>query len=236
MPGKVSVDLQKKVKYLDENMSRVHVLRQRLNYLLPFKLINKFSDAPRIDSILEIGTGSGFFLLECRRKFPNIDLWGLEYDPRLLQAARKKVPDCTIVNANAEEFELSKKFDLILSFQVIEHLYQPELMLNQVKKHLKPNGLFILTTPNLDGWGAKLMKSKWGGYRADHVSLKGADEWTSLIESQGFESRFTGTTFFSGIPVFRKFPLGLINWTLLLFFGALRWRKGEAYIGAFELS
>ena len=235
MSKKVSVNLESDIKYLDEDMSRMNVFRRSLNFLLPFRLIKKFSNVGRIDSLLEIGTGSGFFLLECRKKLPHVELYGLEYDPRLLEVTTRKVPDCTLINGNAEEFHFSTKFDVIVSFQVIEHLYQPELMLSQVKKHLKPNGLFIVSTPNLDGLGAKLMKTKWGGYRDDHVTLKGARDWEYLITSQGFESKFSGTTFFSGIPIFRKLPLGFINWALLLCFGALRWNWGEAYVGAYTL-
>ena len=164
MPKDVSVDLKGKIKYLDEDMSRMNVLRQSFNFLLPFRLIKKFSNVGRIDSLLEIGTGSGFFLLECTKKLPDAELYGLEYDPRLLEVTTKKVPDCTLINGNAEEFHFPKKFDIIVSFQVIEHLYQPELMLSQVKKHLKSNGLFIISTPNLDGLGAKFLKNKWGGF------------------------------------------------------------------------
>jgi len=185
--------------------------------------------------VLELGTGSGYFLLNCKKKFPYSDLYGVEYDPRLLAITKRKVPDCNLIEANVEEFNFTRTFDVIVSFQVIEHLYHPELMLKQVKKHLNKDGVFIVSSPNLDGLGAKIMKSKWGGYRHDHVSLKGADDWKSLIESHGFESQYSGTTFFSGIPIFRKLPFGLINWSLLLIFGALRWSKGEAYIGAFIL-
>ena len=234
MSKKVSVDLEKDVKYLDENTSMLHVFRQSLNFLLPLRLIKKFTNVNEIDSLLEIGVGSGFFLMECEKKLPHVELYGLEYDPRLLEAASKKVSKCILKNGNAEEFSFSKKFDVIVSFQVIEHLYNPGLMLNQVKNHLKPNGLFIVTTPNLNGLGAKLMGEKWGGYRDDHVNLKGADDWQHLIESHGFKSKFSGTSFFSGFPIFRKLPLGLINWALLLSFGALRWKLGEAYVGAYK--
>lgn len=50
--------------------------------------------------------------------------------------------------ANAETFELKKKFDVIFAGELIEHLSNPGLFLQQSKKHLKKNGLLILTTPN----------------------------------------------------------------------------------------
>ncbi len=49
--------------------------------------------------------------------------------------------------ANAENFELDMKFDTIVAGELIEHLSNPGLFLNQAKKHLKENGILIITTP-----------------------------------------------------------------------------------------
>ncbi|MEM3393038.1 MAG: class I SAM-dependent methyltransferase [Candidatus Bathyarchaeia archaeon] len=38
-------------------------------------------------------------------------------------------------------------FDLITCFETIEHLYNPELMINEAYRILKPNGVFIISTP-----------------------------------------------------------------------------------------
>jgi len=70
----------------------------------------------------------------------------------------------------------SKNFDVIVLFQVIEHLFEPDTMLQPVLNHLKPNGIFIFTTPNSDGLGARAMGEKWHGHRDDHVSFKGINE------------------------------------------------------------
>lgn len=50
--------------------------------------------------------------------------------------------------ANAETFELGREFDAIFAGELIEHLSNPGLFLQQSKKHLKENGLLIITTPN----------------------------------------------------------------------------------------
>ena len=59
------------------------------------------------------------------------------------------------------------------------------------------------------------------------------DEWLSLIERHGFERSFSGSTFFTGLPWFNKMPLVLVNWLMLMTFGALKWSKGESFVGAF---
>lgn len=52
------------------------------------------------------------------------------------------------VQANVETMELWKKFDVIVAWEIIEHLQNPWLFLWQCKKHLNKEGILIITTPN----------------------------------------------------------------------------------------
>jgi len=45
-------------------------------------------------------------------------------------------------------FDLERKFDIIVAGELIEHLENRGVFLENVKKHLKDNGIFFLTTPN----------------------------------------------------------------------------------------
>src|SRR5216683_6823005 len=49
---------------------------------------------------------------------------------------------------SAECFNLSEKFDTIVAGELIEHLANPGLFLQQACAHLKPGGRLVLTTPN----------------------------------------------------------------------------------------
>jgi len=49
---------------------------------------------------------------------------------------------------SAESFELPEKFDTIVAGELIEHLANPGLFLQQARKHLKPAGRLVLTTPH----------------------------------------------------------------------------------------
>jgi len=50
--------------------------------------------------------------------------------------------------AAAENFKFDKKFDIVFAGDLIEHLVNPGLFLDNVKTHLKPDGKLIITTPN----------------------------------------------------------------------------------------
>jgi 2-polyprenyl-3-methyl-5-hydroxy-6-metoxy-1,4-benzoquinol methylase len=53
--------------------------------------------------------------------------------------------------AAAEDFSFDIKFDVIFAGDLIEHLINPGLFLDNAKKYLKPNGKLIMTTPNTFG-------------------------------------------------------------------------------------
>ncbi|MDE3236497.1 MAG: class I SAM-dependent methyltransferase [Bacteroidota bacterium] len=233
--NKVTVDLQKPSFYAEAD-SKFYRFKRRLTYKSILRIIRKAFKKDQKFSLLEVGTGSGFFITFMEMEFPNARLTGIEYDPRLVGLTQKKVRNAEIMQGNAESFSFENiKFDIIVSFQVIEHLYYPEKMIECVKESLREGGLFVFTTPNLSGLGATIMKDKWHGYREDHVSLKGYDDWKVMLEKHGFDVIYTGSTFFSGIPFLNKFPLGFLNWGLLFTLGHLRWKKGESFIGVFKL-
>jgi len=47
-----------------------------------------------------------------------------------------------------EPISLNKKYDVIVAGELIEHIENTKIFLNNVKNHLAPEGLFFLTTPN----------------------------------------------------------------------------------------
>ncbi|MEW6089169.1 MAG: class I SAM-dependent methyltransferase [bacterium] len=221
----------------EEPDSKFYRFKRKLTLKPVLKEIRKIVKKNQAFSLLEIGTGSGFLMTFLESEFPQAKLTGLEYDARLVSLTKSKVKNARIVQGNAEGFDFNNEtFDIIVSLQVIEHLNRPELMLSSVRKHLKHGGIFIFTTPNLSSYSARVMKGKWHAHREDHVSLKKFSEWKSFVEKNRFTSIYCGSTFFTGIPVLNKFPLGIINWGLLFLIGNMRWKYGESFMGIFKLS
>ena len=231
----VSVDLKKKSLYIEKD-SYLHRLKRKISYKHPLKLIKIYSKRNCNLSALEIGVGSGYFLYLFKLAFPDSNIIGLEYDHRNIDVAKKiTLNKVDIHQGNAENFSFEEKFNLITSFQVIEHLYDSNSMLENIKNHLTDDGIAIITTPNLDGNGASIMKKNWSGYREDHVNLKGFNCWVKEVEENGFDILYAGSTFFSGIPILNKLPLALLNWSLLFTFGSLKWKFGESFVCVFKL-
>lgn len=91
-----------------------------------------------------------------------------------------------VIYGDAEHYVSDKKFDVVLAGDVIEHLSNPGLFLNCVRKNLKKGGKLILTTTNTRHPNEWLtMKA----YRPDHVQLYNAPTMGNLLRRYGFNAK-----------------------------------------------
>lgn len=230
----VTVDLESDSPYAEPDSARYR-FKRKLTYHTILSAIRAIVGGRREFPLLEIGTGSGFLVSFIESKFPHARVVGVEYDPRLVVLTQRKVARARILQGNAEVIDLpGEAFAIVVSLQVIEHLYDPERMLVSVRALLAPRGRFVLTTPNLGCVSARVMGARWHGFRPDYVTLKDPAGWVDFVEQHGFKTVFSGSTCFSGIPFCNRLPFGIVNWALLLLVGSLPWGQGESFIGVFE--
>ena len=99
--------------------------------------------------VLEIGCGSGYgskYLADNGAK--KIDAYDLELSAINFAIKNFSHDNINFAQGNAETLTFKKKYDTIVSLEVIEHLNHPEKLLQLASKSLKKNGVFILSTPN----------------------------------------------------------------------------------------
>lgn len=141
---------QKKDIRLDDRVKFLKIYIQKL--LLKKNKIN----------ILEVGCNNGGFLSKAKEYLilENLDkkvkLYGIDLD----EGAIKNPIDKTIhLKALAAEqmHRLGVSFDLIICFELIEHLADPGVFVKSVYNNLSPNGFFIFTTPNASGLDNKAL-------------------------------------------------------------------------------
>jgi len=67
------------------------------------------------------------------------------------EVKRLKEKGYVVVQGNVETLDLRQQFDVVVAGNIIEHLSNPGLFLETVKRHMKKEGIFILTTDNCYG-------------------------------------------------------------------------------------
>ncbi|MBD2358435.1 class I SAM-dependent methyltransferase [Tolypothrix sp. FACHB-123] len=103
--------------------------------------------------VLDIGCGTGAWL-ERLASLGFSQLHGIDLE--IEQFSTKKAT-CSQANIDYDDLGLgSRKFGLITSIEVIEHLENPGRLFYHVAKHLDTNGFFLLTTPNIHSINCRL--------------------------------------------------------------------------------
>lgn len=106
--------------------------------------------------------------------------------PSLAQLVKQILPHGRFIPANLEhiDFDLSKKFDLIICADVLEHLLNPDKCVRFIKRHLSQNGLAVFSTPDRD-----YLRGKESNYspKPEHVREWNGAEFAQYITSWGFE-------------------------------------------------
>ncbi len=69
-----------------------------------------------------------------------------------------------VICADAQNFQLNEKFDVIVAGDLIEHLDNISGFLECCKSHLRPDGLLLITTPNPWYWQNILAAAAYGIY------------------------------------------------------------------------
>ncbi len=108
--------------------------------------------------VLDIGCGFGEALGYHRSR--GCDAYGVEADENVAKAAEKFGYNIRVGLFDSSLYEKAW-FDYVTMDQVIEHVSNPVEMLADVGKVLKPGGLLVMSTPNPEGWGARIFGSYW---------------------------------------------------------------------------
>lgn len=100
---------------------------------------------PNAHRIVDIGSGRGGFLQVCRRAFR--DAIGLDSEPGAARLCAKEHLPFILGDAERLPFETGS-LDVVRAKEIIEHLPDPRRMLREVRRALRPDGLFIVHVPS----------------------------------------------------------------------------------------
>ena len=160
-----------RIKYIKENI------------INDFKLKNKIKPLDKID-ILDIGCGGGLLSEPMQRLGANVT--GIDASVKNIKIAKlhakKNKLDINYLCSSPEKLKNSKKFDIILNMEIVEHVEDVEFFLKSCSKLLKKNGLMFVATIN------KTLKSYLIAIVGAEYILRwlpiGTHEWEKFIKPE----------------------------------------------------
>lgn len=102
-----------------------------------------------VGAILDFGCGDGLILREVAKRNPKARLIGIDVSRVALRKAKQAVPQARFWKIReGEKLPLhSRSVDFLLILDVIEHIYDSEMILKELARVLTPGGKILLTTP-----------------------------------------------------------------------------------------
>jgi SAM-dependent methyltransferase len=118
------------------------------------------------DRILDVGCGEGNFLVKARTRGAVVS--GIELNRQAAQIARGK--NICIHEELLDSHQPSDQYDIITSFQVLEHVADPLSFIQSCVKVLRPGGTLVIGVPNNDSF-LRFDPDNWLNQPPHHMGL-----------------------------------------------------------------
>jgi SAM-dependent methyltransferase len=137
-------------------------------------------------TLFEVGVGAGFFLKAAERAGWKVS--GIEFSAEAAQFATAEL-GLEVKRERAELMILDAGcFDVVVMFDVLEHLSDPLGVLASVRQALRPGGLAVISTPNLNALSKFFLGSDWAVLSpAEHLYYFTEATLTRALQKAGYQ-------------------------------------------------
>jgi len=182
--------LQKETGSLDLDYARGRERNRALRYRLNrrthevLKAIEEFAPNP-VQRILDLGTAEGRMLALVSEAYPDAFCAGVEFNGELVRFGRTLFPELKLVRGDIQELGIrGGVFDVVIATAVIEHVPDPEGVVREIRRVLKPGGILVMTAP-APFW--ERLATGVGHLKEDqHHRVMGLKELQELVKREGF--------------------------------------------------
>jgi 2-polyprenyl-3-methyl-5-hydroxy-6-metoxy-1,4-benzoquinol methylase len=135
--------------------------------------------------LLDVGCGAGVALK--RMLDMGWEARGQEIDPKAVQAAEARGVRVDLGTLNEQKYPAAH-FDAVHMAHVIEHVHDPAGLLRESYRVLKPGGVLVVLTPNVESWGHARFGKCWLNLDPPrHLVLFSRKTLGKLAEREGFK-------------------------------------------------
>lgn len=163
---------------------------QRLWHIGKLSAVISLTNNLNPKSILDVGSASGWFLSEIKKRFKDASCTGVDVYEPAIELARKLYPKITFQVCDAHTLPFpAKSFDLVVCTEVLEHVVDPEKVVSEIKRVLKPSGRAIVEMDS----GNVLFRLAWywwtnlrrGVWKDAHIHVFNASLLERLLAESG---------------------------------------------------
>jgi len=135
--------------------------------------------------ILEIGCGYGFLLDTLNKN--GYEAFGIEPSAHAFEFAKNR-HGLDVRNVLLEEAKYPEDFfDIVILFDVLEHIEDVNIFLCTIKKYLKKGGHLLIGTGDIDSFNARLSRNSWDYFSSwEHISFFSGKSIKYLLRQNGF--------------------------------------------------
>ena len=170
--------------------------QQVKNLMLKNKLKWILNEKSAKGRILDIGAGTGDFLLAAEKK--GFEIYGVEPNSGARELASKK-------GLNLEEETSSfpdNSFDVITLWHVLEHVPNLQEQIKELHRLLKNDGLLVIAVPNFKSYDAQKYRENWAAYDVPrHLYHFSPSAIKNIFSSGGFSLTSQKGLFFDSFYV-----------------------------------
>lgn len=128
------------------------------------------ADSP-VRTLLDLATGSGYGAHALAGRLASTRVTGVDYDADAIEQARGTyaLPNLEYRAGDATRWGETigpEAFDVIVSFDMIEHVVHREIMMEGLVRHMAPGGALLLSTPC--GWNEPALHPEWPHHRIEY--------------------------------------------------------------------
>ncbi len=184
--------LQKQKNRYDKTWqnSIAHGKENRGNFQADLKFIYNTNLFHKGTAVLEMGCGTGNL---CRAVSQmGSDVIGTDISSKAIEYAKTKHPQIEFKVQPAEKTDFQDaSFDIVMTFDVIEHLPDIDIHLKEVHRLLKPNGRYLIQTPNKYCNAVyETIKARSFSWKKSHCSLQTPAKLKKNLNKNGFNVSF----------------------------------------------
>lgn len=151
------------------------------------RLISKFQEKGKL-KVLDIGSNIGVFVNLAKKN--GWQAIGIDLDKKRVEVGRKKFNiDLRCTDLVGAKFE-NNEFDVVVLSHTLEHIFEPEKLLQEIRRVLNEMGILVIEVPNIEGLPVKIQKIRrqnWYGYDPrQHLWHFTPKTIHNLLEKHGF--------------------------------------------------